>query len=484
MAEKTAGIPQSSNTGESVGRTVTGPLKRIIDNTVYSASRHASSTKRFLTNIKHSTTTPSTGELNKLDETLTEICKQIANLRALPDYVNSKKVHPLVIESINKDKHREEMDKYLAKSHYLTAISVSTKLIELIETELTQHGQPASPFDESVHDANSAVEQLGLLEIDPETGDLIKVEGPFIDDVIQQLINELEGTSLLAKSLEDAGENKDGDAKDLTPLARTENEQRHLPEEEAATHLEDSNLEDKLKDLKTEMEKVKLEIQEKAAEEKRLRDEILRVEAKIANRGVAIPTLIISIDEKKPTDPPLRNDDHSHPTILEKQNSSEHPHVSNDRAQTSQSDEKGSSRTTELVHQHTEKSEISERKKELEQEQERKQAQQTGSELDKIYKTLNNDEQISQGIRQYDDDIMPSEDDDDYAMRSPELDNRYSEYDKNGNPHLTPPSKTTPNHLKNVSFHNVHGYLVTFDGSSDFDIFRNISVTMSFRTQT
>ncbi|EFP06180.1 hypothetical protein CRE_05286, partial [Caenorhabditis remanei] len=473
MAEKTAGIPQSSNTGKSVGRTVTGPLKRIIDNTIYSASRHASSTKRLLTNIENSTTAPNTGQLKKLDETLTETRKQITNLRALPDQVNSSKVHPLVLESVNKDKYLEEMDNYLAKTQYLTAISICTELIKQIEAELSTHGQPASPFDESIHDANTAVEQLGLLVIDPQTGDLIEEEGDPIEDIIDQLNEELEETNLLAESLKDASENNDGDAKDPTPLAKTEIEQQHLSVEEAASHSADSNMNDRLEDLETEMDNAMLERQGKIAEGKRLRDELATKKATIANRGVATPSPTISIEENKSTGQTLPKNDHQHPTMHETQHSSEQSQVNNMRVIATPSQESFLSEPIQ--------SQLLQHISRLEQHVEKEKSNQSkfmnsvSANFEKIFNTLKKDNNRAKNTRLHsDDDITSSEDEDDYARKYMEGCNPRDDKSRDKNhriPHSTP--KKALAHLKNVTFDSVKSNLVTFDGSDDFQIFRN-----------
>ncbi|EFO95523.1 hypothetical protein CRE_08970 [Caenorhabditis remanei] len=473
MAEKTAGIPQSSNTGESVGRTVTGPLKRIIDNTVYAASRHASSTKRFLTNIKNSTTTPNMGQLKRLDETLTETRKQITNLRALPDHVNAKKAHPLVLASVNKDKYLEEMDNYLAKTKYLTAISICTELIQQIEAELSEHGQPASPFDESIHDANAAVEQLGLLVIDPQTGDLIEEEGQPIEDIIVQLTNELEETKLLSQSLEEASENKKGDAEEPTPLADTEIEQQQPPKEGTAAHSADSNMNDRLEDLETDMEKAMLERQEKVAEGKRLRDEIATEKATIANKGVATPSPTISIEENKSTGQTLPKNDHQHPTMHETQHSSEQSQINNMRVIATHSQE---SLLSESI-----QSQLLQHISRLEQHVEKEKSNQNkfmnsvSANFEKIFNTLKKDNNRAKNTRlDSDDDITSSEDEDDYARRYMEGCNPRDDKSRDKShriPHSTP--KKAPAHLKNVTFDSVKSNLVTFDGSDDFQIFRN-----------
>ncbi|EFO93258.1 hypothetical protein CRE_21528 [Caenorhabditis remanei] len=477
MTEKSTGIPQNTaTTGTSLGRTVTGPAKRNIDNTVYAANKHATTCKRFLTNLNSSNITPSTDQLKKLDSMLMETHKQVANLKALPTYVAGKKAHQLVSESANKDKFHKELDDYLNISQYLTSIATGEELIKQLENVLSEHGQTCSQFDESIHDANSAVECMEQLIIDPTTGELVEFDPEQPTDgegVIEQLTRELEmKEKLLEKQMEEARENETDYVEHPTPLARTEIEQQHKPNEETVDLLADSNSEGKLLDSETDTEKVELERQTKAAEEQRLRDKIAAVDGQLANRGVAAPTPNVSINENKSTETTPHNTTHTHPTIPETNISSQPSQNNNNREKSTHPDVSlASDQTQLLILQHIERLE---RQRERDQKYHNDQVASLASSVERMFTVMHNANQRAKDTRQHDGEIMPSEDEDEYARRYMEMGDSQND-DSHTNhriPHSTPRPKTVPAHLKNVTFDNIKSNLITFNGTASFYLFR------------
>uniref|UniRef100_A0A8R1ENR3 Uncharacterized protein n=1 Tax=Caenorhabditis japonica TaxID=281687 RepID=A0A8R1ENR3_CAEJA len=140
----------------SVGMSVTGPIKRVLRNTIEATNERLKESNELINTCAENSTPKGDAELDDLLRHRESLKKALIDLQYLPIFVESKLEIPQFLQEPNADTHSIEMRQLLVDSEVDHKMSVVRSTIGMIETELTAKGKTFSieavehdPFEDS-----------------------------------------------------------------------------------------------------------------------------------------------------------------------------------------------------------------------------------------------------------------------------------------------------------------------------------------------